>query len=89
MPFIINDNFTIQGHVDINVMIENSASITNVTLHIKDIDIVENSVQIDGYDVVGHGYDSPREFYIIYVNETEKRSKNTKISMDFTSNLSD
>jgi aminopeptidase N len=71
-PFIIVDNFTIEGHVSINIDV--NADADNITLHINGIEIYENMVQLfDGTNaaaanavpVLGHGYDKDREYYVV------------------------
>ena len=88
-PFIIKDNYTIKGHVDITVNVVRSTS--EVTLHIKDITIYENSVQVANHiDIVtGHGYDAAREFYIIYLNKELTPGSTIRVSIDFLANLND
>ena len=98
-PFILENNFTINGHVEIvlNVIDLPDLGISNITLNIREIDIIENSVMVDGYDVTGHGYDSSREFYIVYVKRKIKKETTQEpsaeetmtISMDFVSYLND
>ena len=69
-PFIMKDNFTINGHVEILLSVANVLdAISNITLNIRNIDIMEDSVTVDGYDIIGHGYDEAREFYIVYLNK--------------------
>ena len=43
-PFIIENNFTIEGHVDIEVDILKDAN--DITLHINGIEIYENMVEV-------------------------------------------
>ena len=43
-PFIIENNFTIEGHVDIEVDILKDAN--EITLHINGIEIYENMVEV-------------------------------------------
>ena len=68
-PFIIPDNFTIKGRASIEI--DMIAPTDTVTLHIRDMKIVEDSVAVTGtsgtvdYSVVGHGYDQARDFYHI------------------------
>ena len=88
-PFIIEDNFTINGHVDIKLVANNMDDVARITLHIRDIEIFEHTVQVTNYDVIGHGYDSSREFYIAYVNRSGDATEMITISMDFVANLDD
>ena len=84
-PFIIKDNYTIEGHVDIMVAVRETTS--KVILHIKEIQIYENSVRVENRKVLGHGYDEAREFYIIYLNEELNPAYNYKVSIDFLAKL--
>ena len=69
-PFIIPNNFTIEGHVSIDINVLMDAN--NITLHIKEIQIFENMVTLTSLNqndtlvsIKGHGYDKDREFYIV------------------------
>jgi len=78
IPFIIPDNFTISGHVEIDVDVSEPSD--NITLHIYDITIHEKDVIVlkeDGVmvDIVGHSYDEERQFYIIQLAEAPASSK--------------
>ena len=86
-PFIIKDNYTIEGHVDITIKVMDATN--KVTLHIKDIKIYENTVRVENKKVIGHGYDAPREFYIIYLADDLIAGSTYKISIDFLANLND
>ena len=72
-PFIVPENYTIEGHVDILVKVNENAD--NIVLHIKDIVIYENLVSVrdknnndEKIKIKGHAYDKEREFYIIKVD---------------------
>ena len=86
-PFIIKDNYTIEGHVDINVKV--SEPTFTITLHIRDIIIYENLVNVEDREVVGHGYDDKREFYIIHVDKELTVDHKFKVSISFLANLND
>ena len=91
IPFIIPDNFTISGHVEIDLDISEPSD--KITLHINDITIHERDVTVlkeDGsmVDIVGHGYDEERHFYIIQLAEAPTSSK-LKVSIFFTGVLND
>ena len=86
-PFIVKDNYTIEGHVDIAVKILEPTS--RITLHIRDIQIYENLVQVESRNVIGHGYDAQREFYIIYVDKELETGSTVKVSISFLANLND
>ena len=86
-PFIIKDNYTIEGHVDISVQV--SEPTFTITLHMRDILIYENLVHVEDREVVGHGYDDKREFYIIHVDKELTVGHNFKVSISFLANLND
>ena len=86
-PFIIKNNYTIEGHVDIVVNVSEPTS--TITLHIRDILIYENLVQVEGREVVGHGYDAEREFYIIHVDKELTLGHRFKVSISFLANLNE
>jgi len=91
IPFIIPDNFTISGHVDIDLDVSEPSD--NITIHIYDITIHEKDVTVlteDGgmVDIVGHSYDEERQFYIIHLAEAPESSKLT-LSIFFTGVLND
>ena len=88
-PFIIPENYTIEGHVDIVVNVNENAD--NIVLHIKDIVIYENLVFLhdeksgEKIQIKGHAYDKEREFYIIKVNVQAGHSY--KVSVGFSAKL--
>ena len=56
IPFLVPDNFTIAGHVDIEISVVESAD--NITVHIFDMVIHEDSVMVtdsDGRDITVTG----------------------------------
>ena len=87
-PYILEGNFTINGHVDIDLNVTNMGEeISSITLHIRQIEIIEDSVEVTDYDVIGHGYDASREYYIVYVKNNGEKKQTVTISMDFVSYL--
>ena len=91
-PFIVPDNFTIEGHVSITLKVNQDAS--NITLHIKDITIYENMVTLrdvaqddDDIVILGHAYDVEREFYIVKVDV--KKDHEYVLSIGFQAELND
>ena len=91
IPFIIPDNFTISGHVEIDLDVSEPSD--NITLHIYDITIHERDVTVlteDGsmVDIVGHSYDEERQFYIIHLAKAPDSSK-LQLSIFFTGVLND
>jgi len=94
IPFLKEGNFTIKGHVQIKVRLIKSANLSkdtkSVTLHIKDMTILPNSVHFVDDNmventVVGHGYDPEREFFIVYFQNNIQND--FTMSMDFIGNL--
>ena len=73
IPYIILDNFTIDGQV--NIEVEITEPTTNISLHIYDMTIHEEEVTLTNLNgdtnvnIVGHGYDEFRQFYIINFKE--------------------
>ena len=89
-PFILEGNFTINGHVEIDLnVVDVDEEISSITLHIRQIEIIEDTVEVKDYEVTGHGYDASREYYIVYVKLTGEKKEAVTISMDFVSYLSD
>ena len=92
VPFIIPDNFTIAGNVNININI--SEPTTNITLHIYDMTIHEDESRLvlaeDGSEVsiTGHGYDEFRQFYILQLGQ-ELSSTLVNLTIRWTGNLND
>ena len=85
----IQDNYTIEGHVDIVIdVLSNSESIS---LHIKDITIYENMVELfdetnqENIKVNGHGYDAERELYV--VKTSVQAGHRYKLSIGYLANL--
>ena len=93
-PFLKEGNFTIKGRVEIKVKLLKSSNLSNdarsVTLHIQDITILADSVLLVDKKqirntVVGHGYDSDRQFYTAHFRNVIKND--FTISMDFIGKL--
>ena len=93
VPFIIPDNFTIRGNVEIR-MLCNEAS-NNVTLHAADILVENSTVTLKEGDtgreiqITGHDYDKDREFYISKLSETLQPGKMYSIKIAYTAYLKD
>ena len=92
-PFIEVGNFSIQGHVDIDVKVLEEGS-NNITLHVDTIDIFESLVRVTGGDgadgqleIAGFGYDESRQFFIVYLVEDLSAGEKVTLSIDFTSEL--
>lgn len=93
VPFIVPDNFTIRGNVEIQ-MLCNEAS-NNVTLHVADILVENSTVTLKETDsgreirITGHDYDKDREFYISKLGETLQPGKTYSIKIAYTAYLKD
>ena len=92
IPFIIPDNFTIAGEVNIDINITEPT--TNITVHIYDMTIHEDEAELvlaeDGGEVAitGHGYDDFRQFYILQLGQ-ELSNTQARLSIKWTGNLND
>ena len=88
-PFIIQDNYTIEGHVDIIMDVKSNSE--SISLHIKDITIYENMVELfdettkESIKVKGHGYDVERELYVVKASVTA--GHRYKLSIGYLANL--
>lgn len=91
-PFIIPDNYTIKGYVEITMKCEQSGS-NNVTVHIAEMTLDEDSVQVmevgsgKNLKVSQHKYDKDREFYIAMLDEQMEKGKKYVIKIDFVAIL--
>lgn len=92
---LINGNFSILGHVEIEIEVLEATS--NVTLHIADI-VTKNEtiklapsdqVQGPGIGINKHSYDNERQFYIAELGEDLEAGKKYVISMEFEGYLND
>ena len=90
-PFIIEGNYSIEGHVAIRV--KSNQNSDNITLHIKDIKIYENLVTLTDLtedktiEILGHGYDLDREFYVIKADI--KSDREYAIDISYLAELND
>jgi hypothetical protein len=93
-PFIAEGNFTIQGHVHILIKVLEPSS-NNITLHIKDMKIFENTVSVKDsrsekdLKIIGFGYDDPRQFFIIKLDEKLSSGQTINVSIGFLGELND
>merc|ERR1719369_214209 len=90
VPFIIPDNFTIRGYVEIEMDCTQSAF--NVTLHVADLSIENDTVVVmenNGYklDVNSISYDLDREFFIVNLNPSLIAGKTYVIKIHYTAYL--
>ena len=92
IPFIIPDNFTIAGEVNVDINITEPT--TNITVHIYDMTIHEDEAKLvlsdDGSEVAitGHGYDDFRQFYILQLGQ-ELSNTQARLTIKWTGNLND
>jgi aminopeptidase N len=92
-PFIVPDNFTIRGRVEIRMKCIKAAN--NVTLHMADLLVQNDTVSVEQVDsgksirITGHTYDKDREFYITKLGESLEPGKVYNIKIDYTAYLKD
>ena len=93
VPFIIPDNFTIRGHVQIEMLCRQAAD--NVTLHVADLLLQNNTVRLEEkttkkeVPITGHDYDRDREFYIAKLGDNLQPGKVYVIKIEYTAYLKD
>ena len=90
-PFIHVDNFTFQGHVDIEMAVLKKGS-KNITLHSDKLQIFENTVKVYGSNkqllyIDGFGYDKERQFFVIFLAKKMHKGDNITVSIDFLGEL--
>ena len=79
--------------ITINVVESNS---NNITLHVKDMTVFENTIVVVDVnngnrriDIVGFGYDDPRQFLIVKLAENLTSGQTLRLSIGFLGNLND
>ena len=93
VPFLIPDNFTIRGRVEIEVLCRLPA--TNITLHAADLEIENSTVTVtdlsngDDIKVSGVAYDEAREFFILNTSSELEKGKKYVIKIQYTAFLKD
>ena len=93
VPFIVPDNFTIRGYVQIDMLCRQAAD--NVTLHVADLLLQNNTVRLEEkttkkeVPITGHDYDTDREFYIAKLGENLQPGKVYVIKIEYTAYLKD
>ena len=89
LPFLVPDNWTIAGLVGINLEVIEASD--NITVHINDILIHEREVKVSfggaELEIVGHGYDEQRQFYIIHLGEQLQVGTTITVGIGYTGNL--
>ena len=92
VPFIIPDNFTIRGSVEIEISCLVSSS--NITLHAADLKIENDTIRVveENNQEVGlrNGqYDTDREFVILHLASQLQPGRKYKVSILYTAFLRD
>jgi len=92
VPFIIPDNFTIQGYVEIEMTCIYPAA--NVTLHVADIKVENKTVELmekkgNAVNIREMSYDNDREFIIANLDNNLEVGKVYVIKIHFTAYLKD
>ena len=93
VPFLIPDNFTIRGAVEIEVLCRLPA--TNITLHAADLKIDNSTVSVtdlstgDDIEAVNVAYDEAREFFILNTGSELEQGKKYVIKIQYTAFLKD
>ena len=90
-PFIEKDNYTIQGHVETDILVKKK-SVRSITLHSQDLKIFENSVKVLGvnqenYEIIGFGYEEATHFLTIYLSKELPVDSKLKLSIDYLGEL--
>ncbi|XP_059089638.1 aminopeptidase N-like [Tigriopus californicus] len=88
-PFIIPDNFTIDGRVEVEAEVLQDTS--TIKIHAKDMTILEDTVFINGdaSSILGFGNDIAREFFILYLGSPLLKGSQVQITINFIGNLND
>ncbi|XP_076343082.1 aminopeptidase N-like [Tachypleus tridentatus] len=92
-PFLIPDNFTFDGSVQITVLCTQSTE--NITVQIKDLTIHHNSIQLrrgrggSNPKIEKISYDETREFLILHLDSSLESQEQYEVAMKFRGNLND
>ena len=93
LPFIIPDNFTIRGHLELTLRCEYVSK--NVTLHVADMTLDNDTITLTDMKngkkipIEKHAYDKDREFYIAHLSQTLTPGNNYKIAINYVASLND
>lgn len=92
VPFIIPDNFTIKGYVEIDMLCVEAGQ--NITLHSADIDIQNDTVIVqkkngNNLGIQSYSYDKDREFFIVKLGSMLQKGERYQIKIHFTAYLKD
>ena len=91
LPFIIQNNFTIRGKLELTMLCEQES--TNVTLHTKNLVLDEENIELVSLkngkkiSIIEHSYDTDQEFYIAKLSQTLKEGTKYKISINYVTQL--
>ena len=94
----LETNFTTAGSVDIHIKTSENfeqGKPTNITLHSKEMKILEETVTVTNSDsnmainVTAHEYDLDRSFYVIHLAQTLEPDTDYIISIEFVAVLND
>jgi len=91
-PFIIQDNFTFEGHIEIDMKImENNVS--KIILHSQDLNVYENTVKVvnsetnQAFEVIGFGFENATQFLTIHFSKNLPMDSTIKLSLAYLGNL--
>ena len=90
-PFIVQDNFTFQGHVEIDIKIFEK-KVNCIILHSQGLKIFENTVKVmdadnQNYEIVGFGYEDATQFLTIFVSKYLPLENTIKVTIDYQGKL--
>ena len=96
LPFIIPDNFTIRGRLELTM---NCLSVSkNVTLHVADMELDNDTITLtdmsnnlidNDIPILKHAYDKDREFYIAHLSKALTPGHTYKITINYVAHLND
>ncbi|XP_023324912.1 aminopeptidase N [Eurytemora carolleeae] len=92
IPFIVPDNFTIRGYVEIDMVCTEPGK--NITLHSADLEIQNRTVQVQqingsALNVRSYDYDKDREFFVLNLGSMLEKGKRYTVKISFTAFLKD
>lgn len=92
VPFIIPDNFTIRGYVEIEVECKLPAK--NITLHAADLKIENDTIVVTdssgkSIDIKKVSYDTDREFVILHLSSVLEKDAHYFAKISYTAYLKD
>jgi len=92
IPFIKQDNFTIDGYVEISMLCMHEGA--NITLHSKDTEIQNKTVKVEdnqgnNVGISRYSYDHGREFFILHLTKNLEKGTRYTVKITFTAFLRD